>query len=117
MYVERWYTVTPHWHFGRAPDGAVVVAHTDGRAPDKGGIIERSEVMNAGTWASLVLTLSAFDERPNDWAAFMDHHQGRRDVLQAAKESETLQSTLERLKREDAARVGLPAVTEEGWDG
>lgn len=104
MHVERWFTVTPTWHFGRAADGSIVVAHTDGKPPDQGGAIERSEVIDPGIWGSLVLGLSYFDERPRDWQAFMDHHQGRRDMLAAAKDCETLQASLERIRREDDER-------------
>lgn len=32
-------------------------------------------------WASAVLSVTAFGERPNDWHKFMDHHHGRKDML------------------------------------
>jgi hypothetical protein len=33
-------------------------------------------------WASLVLTMTEFSERPGDWQTFMDHHHGRKDMLE-----------------------------------
>lgn len=45
-------------------------------------------------WASLVLTMTKFSERPNDWQAFMSHHQGRQDMLGAAKTLATIQNVI-----------------------
>jgi hypothetical protein len=38
-------------------------------------------VIDAGIWASVVLTMTKFSERVNDWHRFMEHHQGTRDIL------------------------------------
>ncbi len=36
-------------------------------------------------WVSAVLNMTAFSERPNDWHAFLAHHQGAMDLLQSQK--------------------------------
>ena len=45
-------------------------------------------------WASLVLSMSAFGERPNDWHAFLAHHQGEQDMLAAAKTVQTIKNVI-----------------------
>src|SRR5689334_1027648 len=95
--VERWTSLTPGLWLGLASsDGHIVIAHTDGRAPDDGGTVTSCEGAQAEIWASVVLTLTAFNERPNDWHAFMDHHHGRRDLLEAAKDAATLRNVVAR---------------------
>jgi hypothetical protein len=45
-------------------------------------------------WASLVLSMSAFGERPNDWHAFMAYHQGEQDMLHAAKTVQSIKNVV-----------------------
>ena len=49
--------------------------------------------IDGGIWGSLVLSMTKFGERPNDWHEFMDHHHGRADILEYAKK--------ERIKNND----------------
>jgi hypothetical protein len=83
MKVDRWYHDRDGMYLGRFADGSVRLAKTDGLAPDAGGKIEFEWTFDAGTWGSIVLSMSAFDERPCDWHRFMDHHQGRADLLKS----------------------------------
>ena len=82
MNAERWFCVTKGLYFGRRGDGAVYVVKTDGRSPDDGGKIDPAATwtISDGIWASLVLTMTVFNERPTDWHRFMDYHQGRVDL-------------------------------------
>ena len=45
-------------------------------------------------WASLVLTMSKHSERPNDWHAFMAHHQGKADLMKAETTIQTIENVL-----------------------
>ena len=38
-------------------------------------------VIDSGVWASTVLSMTKFSERPNDWHRWIEHHQGTRDIL------------------------------------
>jgi hypothetical protein len=60
-------------------------------------------------WASLVLTMSKFNERPGDWHEFMAHHQGTRDVLTGSQshDSAAVQSHLELRKRLSEKAIAL----------
>jgi hypothetical protein len=67
--------------FERLTDGNVRILKTDGKAPEDGGKILADWEIDNGTWGSIVLTMSKFNERPNDWQAWMDHHQGRKGLF------------------------------------
>lgn len=46
------------------------------------GTIEFEQTVDDGTWCSIVLTMSDFNERPNDWHWWMQHHNGKVDARQ-----------------------------------
>ena len=102
--IERWFGTGGELFFGRTRDGRVVIAVTNGKHPDEGGKIVWSRGIDDGTWGSAVLTMSAFMERPNDWQAFMDHHHGRRDLLESPKEAQVANA---RAKRYEEAYARL----------
>ena len=81
MELERWFHSRDGLFFDRLSDGSVRILKTDGKRPEEGGKIEFDMTMDDGTWGSIVLTMSAFNERPNDWHKWMDHHHGRKDLL------------------------------------
>lgn len=85
------YEVTPGLVFERLDTGDVAL-ETEGHRT----------VIGACIWASLVLTMTKFNERPSDWQAFLDHHHGRRDWLESQKTVEILKNGIARL-------AGLPA--------
>lgn len=62
----------------RLGDGSVQILI---QGPQTGGPIA-VRTLNAGDWVAAVVTMSAPGERPGDWSKFIDHHQGRKDVLQ-----------------------------------
>lgn len=67
--------------FKRNDDGSVTVTKTtDGRQPSEVNI-SFSETLDEGSWCSVVLSMSAFNERPGDWHAWMRHHKGDEDLL------------------------------------
>lgn len=45
-------------------------------------------------WASAVLCMTKFSERPNDWQAFMAHHGGETDMMGAAKQVASIKNIL-----------------------
>ena len=49
--------------------------------PDNGGSIAMDVTIDDATFVSAFLTMTEFNERPNDWHAFMDHFQGNRDLV------------------------------------
>lgn len=53
-----------------------------------------SHVIPSNEWASVVLTMTAYSERPNDWQAFMNHHHGRSDLLEAEKNLQTIRNVV-----------------------
>jgi hypothetical protein len=73
----------------RLDGGAVAIEITDQEG------VSHGVVMDDGAWASLVLTMTAFDERPNDWHPFMDHHHGQRDMFEAAKTLQTVRNVVQ----------------------
>lgn len=73
---------------------------------NKGDVIltlgeDRNLVIPSNIWASLVLNMSVFNERPNDWQAFMDHHLGRVDLMDAAKQLQTIKNVLSRMEKKN----------------
>jgi hypothetical protein len=80
---ERSYHAQDGLHFERLADGhvAIVKVHPSGVRAAPHGARELIAVIDPGIWASIVLTMSAFNERPNDWHRFLDHHHGRNDLL------------------------------------
>lgn len=67
--------------FRRNSDGSVAIIETsDGKEPTADNIRFTHEIL-AGPWCSVVLTMSAFNERPGDWHAWMKHHKGEEDLL------------------------------------
>lgn len=64
--------------FDKQSDGSVTVRK---EATIEGIKIGLSVDIPANIWASLVLTMSEFNERPGDWQAFMAHHNGAKDML------------------------------------
>jgi hypothetical protein len=72
--------------FHRLENGSVRIVQTkDGLELKEGGEIVFDVTIDDGTWGSIVLTMSAFNERPNDWDKWMAHHQGRKDLLSENK--------------------------------
>lgn len=67
--------------FTRNDDGSVTITKTDGKAVADGGNVIFEQTLDDGTWASTVLSMTAFSERPGDWHAFMRHHKGVEDIL------------------------------------
>jgi hypothetical protein len=61
--------------FQREPDGSVSVLQ-EGTA-----LTLTLATMDESTWCSLVLTMSAFSERPGDFGAVLAHHRGEKDML------------------------------------
>lgn len=67
--------------FKRNDNGSVTITKTlDGKEPT-GKNIAFVQVVDEGPWCSVVLTMSAFNERPGDWHAYMKHHKGEEDLL------------------------------------
>ncbi len=95
--VVRWVKGQGCCYFGRLSDGGVQVAvMNDPRAPDdpSGCSFLYQTTIDDGIWGSVVLTMTEFNERPNDWHAFMDHHHGRRDLLDSAKTLQTVRNVV-----------------------
>lgn len=67
--------------FARRDAGSVELIVTDGNDPMEGGKVLYNTVIDNGSWTSLVLTMSLFGERPGDWHKWIDHHDGRKDLL------------------------------------
>lgn len=59
--------------FESQPNGDVIIAHLDGTVIEK---------IDFNHWGSLVLCMTAFSERPNDWHKFIAHHLGEVDILE-----------------------------------
>lgn len=73
-------------YFERLHDGSVRIVKTDGRAPDAvGAKVLWEQTLPPNLWASAVLSMSKFGERPNDFHAFLDHHHGRSDLIARAR--------------------------------
>lgn len=67
--------------FKRNDNGSVTIVKTaDGKEPGESNV-SFTETMDDGSWCSTVLTMSAFNERPGDWHAWMRHHKGEEDLL------------------------------------
>lgn len=67
--------------FQRNDDGAVTIIKTsDAKEPGPSNVMF-TQTLNDGAWVSAVLTMTAFNERPGDWHAFMKHHNGTEDIL------------------------------------
>ena len=72
--------------FRRNEDGSVTVLKTNDErepadvSPEDSNVVF-AQTMDAGSWCSVVLTMSAFSERPGDWHAWMRHHSGEEDLL------------------------------------
>ena len=69
--------------FSREENGSVRITKFESGHNDAPLLFE--QVLDDGTWCSIVLTMSAFSERPNDWYCWMEHHQGKRDLLEIIK--------------------------------
>jgi hypothetical protein len=81
--------------FDRNHDGSVtIIKTTDGKEPSfptppdfppefgrEEGNLAFSVTIDEGPWCSIVLSMSAFSERPGDWHAWMRHHKGEEDLL------------------------------------
>jgi hypothetical protein len=65
----------------RNDNGSVTITKTDGKWTSAGGAILFQQTLDAGSWCSVVLSMTAFSERPGDWHAWMDHHAGTKDIL------------------------------------
>lgn len=78
---DRWYSIQDGFYLQRCSDGGVRLVKTEGPNPDDANIVDIILQVDAGTWGSMVLTMSEFSERPGDWHQWMDHHFGRRDLL------------------------------------
>lgn len=80
---SRCFHATGNLYFQQCEQGAVRIAATnDGKPPMPDGsncIFDRT--VDSGTWGSAVLTMSVYNERPNDWERFMAHHTGRIDMF------------------------------------
>jgi len=64
-------------YFGRREAGAVIIYRkvTDSSTPE---ILTQTD---AGVWISLVLAMSAYNERPGDFSPMLKHHCGKADLL------------------------------------
>lgn len=67
---------TQGFEFERLENGDVLLS---------GENVKEPQIINNGIWASIVLNMTEFSERPNDWQKLMDHHQGRRDIFAEIK--------------------------------
>lgn len=68
-------------YFRRNEDGGVTIVKTsDGMEPGDTNIAF-IQTMDDGSWCSVVLSMSAFSERPGDWHAWLQHHKGEKDLL------------------------------------
>jgi hypothetical protein len=77
-----WTLANGCFYFQRQTNGDVRIAlMQDRRRPDEDGEIFAETTIDAGIWATTVLDMTVFGERPGDWHPFMDHHQGRRDMF------------------------------------
>lgn len=92
---DRWFSVSDGLFFVRQKDGAVRIVKTDGKLPEDGGHISFDAQIDDGSWASAVLTMSEFNERPGDWYVWMDHHHGRRDAIKTNLFHETIAAVKE----------------------
>ena len=67
--------------FRREEDGSVTCYHQPPESEEK--ILFKTA---AGGWSSIVLSMSAYGERPCDWFVFMDYHMGKKDIITPHKE-------------------------------
>jgi hypothetical protein len=72
--------------FTRNDDGSVTLTKTDGKPKSEGGKVIFEQTVDAGTWVSIGLTMSAFNERPGDYHVWVRHHQGGEDILEYHKQ-------------------------------
>jgi hypothetical protein len=78
-------------YFRRNEDGSVTILKTnDGKepltnVPPEDSNIAFSQTLDAGSWCSVVLSMTAFSERPGDWHAWMKHHCGKEDLLEGKR--------------------------------
>lgn len=71
-------------YFRRNEDASVTVLKTsDGLPPNapENDNVSFAATLDDGSWCSVVLSMSAFSERPGDWHAWMRHHKGEEDLL------------------------------------
>ena len=68
-------------YFTRNEDRSVTITKTDGRAVADGGKVLFEQTIDEGSWVSVVLSMTAWSERPGDWGAWLLHHRGAEDVL------------------------------------
>lgn len=110
----RRYTVNDNLYFDviLAENQDIVGAIGDVWITDKHPLRTFNYHIPSGVWCSVVLTLSAFNERPNDWQAFRDHHLGRCDMLNAAKSLNYINNALATIMRNLATVKGV--VPEQG---
>jgi len=73
--IEREFHADDGLYFARLEDGSVRIVKLNGQS------VGFAVVVPPGIWASAVLTVSALGERPGDWQRFLDHHQGKTDLL------------------------------------
>jgi hypothetical protein len=75
----------------RNEDGSVTVLKTnDGKepltdVPPEDTNVAFAQTLDDGSWCSVVLSMSAFSERPGDWYAWMKHHKGEVDLLEGKR--------------------------------
>jgi hypothetical protein len=68
-------------YFERLADGSV---HIFRRLKD-GDPKQSLVTVDPDGWASAVLSVSAYGERPGDWHAFVAHHKGHKDMLEGQR--------------------------------
>ena len=71
--------------FDREENGNVTLTKTDGKSPKDGGRVIFTQTFDAGHWASIILSMSSFGERPGDWHAWIAHHNGTQDILEGRR--------------------------------
>jgi hypothetical protein len=92
-----WYCIKAGLYCRRTERGDVELCATlDKKDPSESNRIFEF-LIDSGIWTSTVLTMTSFSERPNDWHAFMDHHYGRSDMLEAAKTLTAVRAITQRL--------------------
>lgn len=76
-----WFHSKDGLFFTRQDDGSVTITKTDGKPVAEGGKVLFEQTLDAGTWVSAVLTMSAFNERSGDFHIWKRHHTGEEDIL------------------------------------
>lgn len=69
-------------YFSRETSGDVTISQRLRRAEDGEEELVFLQRVDAGHWASAVLSMSAHGERPGDWTAWMEHHKGLDDIFE-----------------------------------